>query len=280
MSFLRVSVLWSNIVDLMSVSETQEIPHKHLWNKQAFSWGRTPSGNCQVLCLWKNWSWCHPRMQLLQQACRSHSTCQSVIELDDGTTVTIIRDAVTRSRTKVPIRKKQVYAKQTRRSTDRIFTSKNKRLEPESRTWVKAKTAQSGLIMLKTLPRLHDKHNFLAGASVYQAKPGNEFGILIANVSSKLVYLTEGQDVEKAAKHPVTLMESTMIRGEMHGVVETKTVYITNETGLLRQVCSQHILQMFEKLPSAEPTKRSMKKLQTRLWREISRRNSQDAPQL
>lgn len=45
-----------------------------------------------------------------------------VVKLDDDITVPIIRDAITKTKNKVTIQETQIYAKQTRRSTDKMFT--------------------------------------------------------------------------------------------------------------------------------------------------------------
>lgn len=76
--------------------------------------------------------------------------------------------------------------KQTQRSTDHIFLTKNTLLAPEGHTWVKVKTAKEGLIMVKPLPRLYDKRNCRAAAGVYQDMPENELGMLIANFETRL----------------------------------------------------------------------------------------------
>lgn len=65
--------------------------------------------------------------------------------------------------------------------------------------------------MVEPLPRLYNRHYFLVTAGVYKATIGAEFCTLIANFSSKPVYITEGQIVEKAKEHLATLMESTTI---------------------------------------------------------------------
>lgn len=46
----------------------------------------------------------------------------------------------------------------------------------------------------------------MTGPGIYQATNGKELGVLIPNISSRPVYLTGGQAVEKAAEHPVALM--------------------------------------------------------------------------
>lgn len=91
------------------------------------------------------------------------------VEVDDGMTFLIIRDALTKTKTKVQIPKAQIHAKQTKRSTDRIFTIKKTPHETEGQSWIKFKTAQGGLVMLEPLLRQYDKNNRLAEAGVYQA---------------------------------------------------------------------------------------------------------------
>lgn len=55
-------------------------------------------------------------------------------ELDDGITVTVIRDVFTRNKTKVTLPEAQIYSKRERRSTFRIFGRKTIRFELESQT--------------------------------------------------------------------------------------------------------------------------------------------------
>lgn len=79
--------------------------------------------------------------------------------------------------------------------------------------------------MVEQLPRLYERHNYLAEVVVYQATPEKEFSILVASFSPNPVYLMERQAMPKAAEHSVALMETTITHGEMVGAVETKTVY-------------------------------------------------------
>lgn len=112
-----------------------------------------------------------------------------------------------------------------RKVNKKIFKSEKVRLETESQTGVKIKTAKPGLIIIEPLQRLYSRHNCLAGADVYQKAPRQEFGILIANFESKHVYLSKGQTVATAGDHPVALMESDITHSEMVGFMDTKNIY-------------------------------------------------------
>lgn len=96
---------------------------------------------------------------------------QHIVELDDGTKVHIIRDEITKSNTKIPIPEAKIYAKQTRRTTDRLFKRKKTRVEPESQTWVEVSIAQAGLIMVEKLSRVYDRHSCKAATGDYLPTP-------------------------------------------------------------------------------------------------------------
>lgn len=96
-----------------------------------------------------------------------------LIKRDNGSTIPIIREAVTLGKTKVPIPEVQVYAKQIIPPNDRIFANNTTRLETKIQTWIKVKIAQIGEIIVEPLPCLHDRYNDLVFADIFQAPPGN-----------------------------------------------------------------------------------------------------------
>lgn len=113
-------------------------------------------------------------------------------------------------------------------------------------TWVKVKTDPDDLIAVELFSSLYDRHNCLSATGVYQATPGEESGIPIANFILKLIYITEGQDVAKTAEQPVTLMKSTITHCEMLGIVP-KFVYNTrNNSTRDKDIIKKHLAEAIE----------------------------------
>lgn len=57
-----------------------------------------------------------------------------VVELDDDTTICTISDAIVKTKTEVPIPDAKIYAKHTRKLTNKTSTGEKTRLEPEIQT--------------------------------------------------------------------------------------------------------------------------------------------------
>lgn len=86
-------------------------------------------------------------------------------------------------------------------------------------------TKQSGLILIEPLKKICNNHHFPAANGLHQVQLGEEFHILVANVSKNHVKLISGQWFATAYDHPETLTETDISHGEMLGIVESNKKY-------------------------------------------------------
>ena len=150
---------------------------------------------------------------------------QRVVELDDGTTVPILRKPPTRPHGAIPLPEQQEYIPSKRRASTKVQTTKKTVLQPESHNWVNVVTAQAGLVTIEPLQRLYERHECLAGTGVHHATPGKPFNIMVANFSKRPVVLEAGQTVANCDEHPTALAESDISHAELLGIATEDAKY-------------------------------------------------------
>ena len=143
-----------------------------------------------------------------------------LVELDDGTTVPIVRRPDKRKNDSVPLPDEQVYAPAKGRINDKITTFEEKRLEPDTQTWVKVVTNTHGLIQVESLPKLYTNQLCMIGNGIAQVIPGKSFKILVANIGHQPITLLKGQKIARAEPHPTSVVESDIMLAEMLGIAE------------------------------------------------------------
>ena len=71
-----------------------------------------------------------------------------LIELDDGTTVPILKRPESRAKHSVPLPAEQEYIPPKGRSSSRVYASPTTILKPQSQNWISVKSPQSGLVQI------------------------------------------------------------------------------------------------------------------------------------
>ena len=120
------------------------------------------------------------------------------IEMDDGTTVPIIRGATShKSILKAIPEEDQKLAKSTRTSRC-IHVVRATTIKPNTQAWVEVQTQTSGLILVELKKRLYETHTCLVGNGIAQVEPNKPFRILVANVGDHERRLLSGQSIATA----------------------------------------------------------------------------------
>ena len=79
------------------------------------------------------WDYCEKHVEAIKPR-------QRIVELDDGTTVPIIRKPPPRQEGSIPLPEQQEYVPSKRRSSTKIQTTRKTTLQPESHNWVEVVT--------------------------------------------------------------------------------------------------------------------------------------------
>ena len=143
-----------------------------------------------------------------------------IVELDDGTTVPIVRRPDKRKNDTVPLPDEQVYIPATKRVDNKIIVYEEKKLLPQTQTWVRVVTNKHGLIMVDTIAKLFNNHICMIGNGIAQVTPGEPFKILVANFSNHTVTLLKNQKVATAEAHPTSIMETEATLADMLGMTK------------------------------------------------------------
>ena len=109
-----------------------------------------------------------------------------LIELDDGTTIPIVRGSKKARGRNIPVPSEGSASPNARASSSKIVTTEDVTLPANSQCWVKVKTAQHGLIHVQPVDKLYSNRLCLAGNGIAQVETGKQFGIFIANLERTL----------------------------------------------------------------------------------------------
>ena len=125
-----------------------------------------------------------------------------LIELDDGTTVPILKRPEGRTKQSVPLPAEQKYIPPKGRSSSRVYASRTVILKPQSQNWISVKSPQSGLVQIEPYKRLYQTKDCAACNGIAQIEPDKEFKIMVANFGDRSVTILKGQRVATKNPHP------------------------------------------------------------------------------
>ncbi len=156
---------------------------------------------------------------------------QRKVDLDDGTSLPIIRRPETRRFGDVPLPEAQRYVPAKGRAKRDITVAEPVTVQPDQQSWVTVETDVRGLILVEPLPRVFNDHLCLAATGIAQVEPRKRFRILVANVGKQPHTFDAGQRIAKAEPHPSTIFESNISHAELFGLTEetSRPQAITNK---------------------------------------------------
>ncbi len=157
------------------------------------------------------------------------------VELDDGTTVPIVRKPSSRSQFAPPLPEDQVYVPPKGRASTKIRVCRQTIVQPGTQAWVEVTTDRHGLVEVEPNQQMLEAHSCLAGYGVAQVSPGRPFKILIANFGDQPTTLLRNQTVAKAKPHPTSIKESNISHGELLGILKEGTPSGESKTNTYRK---------------------------------------------
>ena len=150
-----------------------------------------------------------------------------IVEMDDGSTVPIVRNPTAPRRSSNNLAKAlDMPREKTEAQKHKVRASGLTRLEPGSHNWVKVVTRASGTVFLEPADRLHQKWGCAAANGIANVQPEREFKILVANFTKKPIFLTKGQTVCTVQPHPTTIVDSPLT------LVDVLAVNVTGDSEL------------------------------------------------
>ena len=140
-----------------------------------------------------------------------------LVEMEDGSTVPIVRRPDKRKHNTVPLPEEQEYVPLKGRISNKIAVSKEIKLPPETQSWIEVTCEKHGIIQVEPLEKLFTNQLCMVGNGIAQVKPGIPFKVLIANMGRESITLLKGQKIAAAEAHPTTIIESDVMLAEMLG---------------------------------------------------------------
>ena len=145
---------------------------------------------------------------------------QKMVELDDGSTVPIIRVPSTRARDAVPLPAPLRYPTAADPPAPKVHASRSYKLQPRSQTWIEVVSKHHGVGVVEPLPLLYERQSIALANGIVQTMPGQKFRILIANFSDHVRAVQRNQVVGHVLPDPQALAPSKMHTGAMLGIME------------------------------------------------------------
>ena len=142
------------------------------------------------------------------------------IELDDGTTVPIVRAPTKRSRDSVPLPKAFEFPTQTERPSVKVKLTEPYRLQPGTQTWVKVTAPFHGTGILQSRGLLYERFGVAPTNGVVHVEPGKVFRILLSNFSNRVRLVQRNQIVGELLDHPHAMASSNLRVGDLLGISE------------------------------------------------------------
>ena len=150
---------------------------------------------------------------------------KETIELDDGSTLPIVRRPLKRSPKAPPLPDSQEYVGADGRTSLKVRVAQNVILPPETQTWVYVKTERHGVMVLNPMDcmaynKLYADKGVIVTNSVVQAQPHTTFCVLIANFTKKPQPLVKNQVVPTLQTHPLEVFQINIHLHEVLGLAD------------------------------------------------------------
>ncbi len=141
-----------------------------------------------------------------------------LIQLDDGSTVPIVRKPDKRADNSVPLPEDQEFTPRKGRISPKVTVHKNVTIQPQRQTWVEVVTDVPGLISVEPIAKLLHNQLCAVGNGIAQVTPGIPFKVLMANFGKGPITFLKGQKVANAESHPTSVVETDLMLAEMLGI--------------------------------------------------------------
>lgn len=137
------------------------------------------------------------------------------IELNDGTTVPIVRRPWRRPPNAAPLPPEQEYAKSRGRTSNKVRVAKPVTLALGEHVFVSVATKRHGLMVLQPSDKLRKDRMVIASHGVVQVQPDREFRVLVANHGAEPHWLRRNRNIGTLLPHPAVVVPSAISFAEL-----------------------------------------------------------------
>ena len=141
-----------------------------------------------------------------------------VVELEDGSTIPIVRRPLRREPDAPKLPAVQEYVTPKGRVSPNIRVARAVTLQPGTQTWVEVTSEKSGLVVVQPHEKLYQTGNICATNGVIHIEPKQSFRILLANFGLSPYRLAKNQVVAAALPHPTGIIPSNISMAEVLGL--------------------------------------------------------------
>ena len=149
-----------------------------------------------------------------------------VVELDDGSTVPIVRRPSRRPDSMPKLPAAQEYITPEGRASPKVKCARAVVLQPGTQTWVEVTSDKSGLMVVQPHEKLYQTGNICASNGVIHVEPHRTFRILVANFGAAPYKMAKNQIVAVALPHPTGIIPTKITTAEVLGIDETDSLDI------------------------------------------------------
>lgn len=140
------------------------------------------------------------------------------VELDDGSTVPIVRRPLKRSNAAAPLPPSQEYEAPKGRTSPRIRVSQMTVVPPQHQAWITVTTAKHGLVVIQPNSALYHTHGILVANGIAQVEPNRPFKILVSNTGVNECRLHKNQVLGTALPHPSVVIPTHVMTADVLGI--------------------------------------------------------------
>ena len=143
-----------------------------------------------------------------------------LVELDDGSTVPIVRRPLKRDSTAPPLPAAQEYTPAKGRASPKVKCSRAVILQPGTQTWVEVTTDRNGLLVVQPHDKLYQTGRVLATNGIVEVEPHQKFHLLMANFGTNPYRVTKGQVIATVLPHPMGIIPTKVSTADVLGIAE------------------------------------------------------------
>ena len=153
-----------------------------------------------------------------------------LVEMDDGSTVPIIRSPSSRDKDAVPLPPSQKTPRRSDRGSPVVRLEQPYRLKPRTQTWVTLSSSFHGVGVVQPNDKLYTRTGVVLTNGVVNVEPGKPFKVLLANFSNRTRFVQRNQLVGRVLPHPQVITTSALTTGEVLGIADPLEAEPLSET--------------------------------------------------
>ena len=145
---------------------------------------------------------------------------KKLIELDDGSTVPIVRRPLKRHPKLTPLPEGLDYDRTSGRVSPKVRAAETIIIPAKSQAWITVTTARHGLGVIQPNEDLYKRRLLAVANGVVQVEPATPFRVLVANFSNQAQGVVKNQVLATLLPHPIAIVPTHIRTGEVLGLID------------------------------------------------------------